>query len=269
MAKCPAPQRIVSQVVDASRRQEFLENASVIVLDARDAPTFGYLWIWRQEISQTNWRLGPDPLWDTLWTKFRRGWRIVLGTVLFQGPDDGRLAEGAPICDWIAVQFDSDEEWMRFKMLVANPKIRNPELSEAGNAPPPAFDPSRIIPCPSGQRAVTATTDEGLAALPNSLVVYEFEGLAAPMQGEHLTKGKIGFASCSGRGCVTSDGLFDYLHTKYRYRWQLYINTHSFLCSPKLAVKFQAADDVQDFLATWPPKLEDRLLSDLKSVWQR
>jgi hypothetical protein len=252
MAKCPAPKRVISEVVDGSRRQEFLNNASVIILTAEDAPHYGYLRLWRKEISQTAWRLGPDPLWDEIWTKFRGRWRIIMGTIPYEGDNDDRLARGAPVCGWIAVQFDSDDEWLRYKLAAKKTRLKSPELSEAENEPAPTFDPDRIIPCPASERAVSPTTDERLESLPAGIVVYAFDGLSEPLAHGRLTCGKIDFESGKyGGGRVTSDGLFDYLHTKYRGRWKLYVNTHSFLCSPKLAVSFGSENDLVDFRNSW------------------
>ena len=250
MTKCPAPKRVISEVVDGSRRQEFLENGSEIVYDAKDTQGWSPL-LW-QEISRNAWRLVPDPIWDELWTKYRGKWRIIIGTTPNESDRHDSIAKGAPICAWIAVQFASEEEWMLYRLSTKQKRLENLELNEAVNAPALPFDPMRMIPCPANKRDLRVITDEELGKLPNSLVVYAFHGLLEPLRHERLTCGNIEVESGGyGFSRVTPDRLFDYLHTKYPRRWALHRNMFSFHYSPKLALSFANECDLEDFRNSW------------------
>ena len=66
MTGCPAPKRIVHKIVDHSTRESVLAQNGVIIFCESEKEEYGYLHILLQELSQSNWRFGPDKVWDEL-----------------------------------------------------------------------------------------------------------------------------------------------------------------------------------------------------------
>ena len=221
MTKCPAHLRIISHLVCQNAKDYFLHNRTVVL---HKSPLFEGDYFDRLSnigLVDPNWRFSPDPLFNSLWSNYRNRWRLIVGLAPLPYHTDW-LSAGTPVCRFAMVQFETEDDWGHFIMKFTGQRLVDPCIRRPTRIPRPPLHPDRLRRCPPKSRLISAVLDEqSFTASPNSIVIYGWDKRGKGLvEADRQTRKELLLHS-RGLGRARPDELFNFLHTKFRGKWQL------------------------------------------------